>query len=152
KIEIERLLSLILGWSIRWFVVGGGSGGTVERLYAESAKEVTDGKLSTAAGVAKNFKAAVPDDLVFRQTFEIMTVRRGWLARYYLLSLERAKKADPEPELVPNENVQEVNLEHVLPKNPGSAWAKAFSPEEMQSMKLMLGNQVLLKKSHNDVI
>jgi hypothetical protein len=152
KAQIEKVLSLVLSWSIRWFVVGGGSGGTVERLYAEAAKAVTDRKITDATSLSGRFKPSVPSDLAFRQAFEIMTVRRGWLARYYLLSLERASRADPEPELVPNEDVDQVNLEHVLPKNPDATWMKNFTGEEAQNMKLMLGNQALLRKSHNALI
>jgi Protein of unknown function (DUF1524) len=147
--EVRQLLDSILGWSIRWFVVGGGSAGTVERLYAEAARKVTDGQLVDAAGVRALFTAAVPGDLAFRDAFKIMTVRRGWLARYYLYALEKAERGEAEPELLPNENVEQVNLEHVLPRNPGSAWRPAFTPDEIQSMRLMLGNQLLLRKSHN---
>lgn len=150
QVELQRLVDLILGWSIRWFVVGGGSAGTVERLYAEAARRVTDGELTTAPQIAATFAGAVPGDLAFREAFAIMTVRRGWLARYYLHALEKAERGDPEPELIPNEDVEKVNLEHVLPRNPAASWQANFTAEEILGMRLLLGNQALLRKSHNN--
>lgn len=146
--QVEDLLSLVVGWSVRWSVVGGGSAGTVERLYAQAAKNVTDGDVTDVAGVAALF-TMVPSDLDFRSNFQTLTVRRGWLARYYLTVLERVKKGDPEPELVPNQNVDEVNLEHILPKNPTAVDWQQFTSEEIQAYQFWLGNQALLKKSHN---
>jgi hypothetical protein len=152
KEEISKLLTLVVAWSIRWFVAGGGGGGVVERLYAETALKVTKGELVSADNVAEAVAGQVPSDERFREAFKILTVRRGWLARYYLAVLERAQRGDPEPELVPNTDVEEVNLEHVLPQNPtGNEWP-AFTPEEAQNMRLMLGNQALLRKSHNEKI
>jgi len=150
--EVEKLLSLVVSWSIRWFVVGGGSAGVTERLYATVAQRISDRKVSKAAEVGTLFSKTVPNDLQFEQAFSVLTVRRGWLARYYLTALERASRGDAEPELVPNQNVDEVNLEHVLPRNPTASDWPVFNAEELQNMRLMLGNQVLLRKSHNQQI
>lgn len=147
KTEIQELLGLIVGWSVRWSVAGGGSAGTVERLYAQTAKRVTERKLKSAAEIASHFET-VPDDGTFRKAFAIAQVRRTALARYYLRVLERASVNESEPELVPNEDVEEVNLEHVLPKKAGDAWG-AFSPDEKLSYVFRLGNQALLKKTEN---
>jgi hypothetical protein len=147
--ELEKLLELVVAWSVRWFVVGGGSGGVVERLYAEAARDINNGKFKAADEVAFRFQDEVPNDAGFQRAFREMTVRRGWLARYYLSALERAMRPEAEPELVPNQNVDEVNLEHVLPRNADIDEWPSFSAEEAQDMRLMLGNQVLLKKSRN---
>jgi hypothetical protein len=152
KPEMEKLLSLVVSWSVRWFVVGGGSAGVTERLYADAAKTVSDGTVTTAAEIAATFDTNVPLDREFERAFEDLTVRRGWLARYYLSALELAEAGDAEPELVPNQNVDQVNLEHVLPRNPTVSDWPSFSEEEIQNMRLLLGNQALLKKTHNTQI
>lgn len=151
KVELEKLLSLVVGWSIRWFVVGGGGGGTVERLYATTARGVMEGQLTTTADIAARF-SQVPNDTQFRESFKVLTVRRGWLARYYLTALEKAAHQDTEPELVPNQNVDEVNLEHVLPRSAKIDEWPSFDQEELQNMRLRMGNQALLRKSHNTAI
>lgn len=150
--EVAHLLRLIVAWSIRWFVSGGGSAGVTERLYAEAAKGVSDGTLVTAAAVADRFIKNVPADGTFSQAFATSTVRRGWLARYYLLALERTNSGEEEPELVPNSDTDAVNLEHVLPRNPEASDWPAFTEDEIGDMKLLIGNQVLLRKSDNTAI
>ncbi len=147
--EVSRILGLVLSWSIRWFVVGGGSVGVTERLYAETAREVSDGGVTTAAQVADRFAERVPTDRDFRTVFATHTVRRGWLARYYLIALEKASQGEPQPELVPNTDKNQVNLEHVLPKNAIPADWPSLASDELNEMKLMLGNMVLLRAADN---
>ncbi len=147
--EVGKLLSLLVSWSVRWFVVGGGGAGVTERLYAESAREVSQGSISTAYQIAEKIADRVPTDGDFRAVFSTHTVRRGWLARYYLIALEKTAQEETQPELVPNTDSSEVNLEHVLPRNPTASDWPAFSREELSDMKLMMGNQVLLRAEDN---
>lgn len=149
KAEVATLLSMLVSWSVRWFVVGGGSAGVTERLYAESARDVTNGTMTTAAEIAARFLERVPTDGDFRTVFSTHTVRRGWLARYYLIALERTAKGEDQPELVPNSDSNEVNLEHVLPRNAAPEEWPAFNSDELADMKLMMGNQVLLRAEDN---
>lgn len=147
--EVSLLLGLVLSWSIRWFVVGGGSAGVTERLYAETAREVSEGRVTTAAQIADRFTQRVPTDRDFRSVFATHTVRRGWLARYYLIALEKSVNGEGQPELVPNADKNQVNLEHVLPKNADAGDWPSFTPDELNDMKLMLGNMVLLRAADN---
>lgn len=150
--EMAKLLSLLVCWSIRWFVVGGGGAGVTERLYAETAKKITDGTICTADQVTGEIVARVPNDRDFESIFATQSVRRGWLARYYLLALEMQALDSAEPELVPNADRDEVNLEHVLARNAVREDWPMFSDEQFAEMKLLLGNQVLLKASSNSEI
>jgi len=149
-VEVSNLLRLLVSWSVRWFVVGGGSAGVTERLYAESARDVTNGTISTAAEIAARFLERVPTDRDFEAVFATHTVRRGWLARYYLVALERTAQGEEQPELVPNVDRDQVNLEHVLARNAIRAEWPLFDDDEFSEMKLMMGNQVLLRKTPND--
>lgn len=150
--DVERLLRYLVDWSVRWLVVGGGSAGTVERLYATAAQRVTDGGVTSVSQVRELFLSKVPVDAAFKDSFGIMAVKKPWQARYYLTVLENASKGDCQPELVPNEDVEKVNLEHVLPKNPSPEWLVCFTPDEAQAMTLMLGNQVLLRERSNRAV
>ena len=84
--------------------------GVTERLYAETAREVSEGAVATAAEIADRFSQRVPTDRDFRALFATHTVRRGWLARYYLIALEKAANGEAQPELVPNTDQTQVNL------------------------------------------
>jgi len=149
KDEVTRLLRLIVAWSIRWFVVGGGSAGVTERLYAEAAQGLSDGTLADSQAVTEKFADFVPRDGAFTASFATHTVRRGWLARYYLVALEKTRNGEAEPELVPNTDRSQVNLEHVLPRNPDTNDWPAFTADELNDMKLLIGNQVLLRAADN---
>lgn len=147
--EVAEILGLLISWSVRWFVTGGGSAGVTERLYAEAAREISDGRLTSASAVANKFADRVPTDRDFKSVFATSTVRRGWLARYYLVALEKTAAGEEQPELVPNTDRTEVNLEHVLPRNADPGDWPTFSRDELADMKLMMGNQVLLRQKDN---
>jgi hypothetical protein len=147
--QVADVFRMVVNWSVRWIVTGGGSAGTVEKLYADAARKVTERTIADTAGLLAHFEGSLPSDLSFETAFANKAINSGWQARYYLRVLERARRAETEPELVPNQDVEEVNLEHVLPKNPVSEWNAAFSSEEAEALVLLLGNQALLKKDHN---
>lgn len=150
--DAKRVFQLVMNWSIRWIVAGGGGGGTNERLYAEAARDVTRKTISSVSSLVSVFQDAVPSDAEFKMAFKSKPIQKGWTARYFLRALERTHANTAESELVPNENVEEVNLEHVLPKNPDPAWQAAFPSDTAASYVYLIGNQALLQKSHNKVI
>ena len=60
-------------------------------------------------------------------------------------------KGQPERELVPNEEEDEINLEHVLPETPESNWP-GIDPELAAAYYNRLGNLVLLQAKKNSTI
>jgi hypothetical protein len=74
---------------------------------------------------------------------------RPQISRYLLLALERTVRKEKEPEMVPNSNEDEVNLEHIPPRNAKQADWPDFAPEEVTPWANRLGNHALLKKSEN---
>ena len=89
----------------------------------------------------------VPSDSDSRRLL-LVQVAKPRLARYYLQTLERQVCGEHEPELIPNENEDEVNLEHVLPKTPGAAWSHITS-DIADIYTNRLGNLALLQRSPN---
>ena len=69
-------------------------------------------------------------------------------ARYYLRSLELVVKGENEPWLIPNDDKNVINLEHVLPKKPEGNWS-SFSDDEVGFYVNRLGNLALLQASKN---
>ena len=65
-------------------------------------------------------------------------------------ALELQIKKDPQPELIPNEDQESINLEHVLPENPASLWD--VDDETALVNYRRLGNLVLLQATPNSVI
>jgi hypothetical protein len=92
----------------------------------------------------------IPTDVQFKSAFAIAQVTRPATARYYLAALERGDAKDKEPELVPNNEADQVTLEHVLPRKANPTQWKAFgTAEEVDAWAHRLGNLVLLPKGKN---
>jgi Protein of unknown function DUF262/Protein of unknown function (DUF1524) len=149
KAEMKKTLHATVNWSVRGIVVGGIGGGRTERAYCDAAVSVRGGKIKTTAALLKELTPIVPDDQTFKEAFASTRQTKSRISRYLLLALERAEMGDKEPELVPNKNEDEVNLEHILPRNAKKADWPSFSPEEVPVWAQRVGNQCLLKKSEN---
>lgn len=144
--ELKAALRNIVSWSVRFLIHGGLGSGAIETHNCAAAKEVRDKKISTAAQLFKRLKGVLPNDAQFRASFATATVSKGYLARYYLRTLEQEEERDPE--LVPNPNAEVVNLEQVLPQNASSSWSHITSEEQVLLLK-RLGNMALTKTKIN---
>lgn len=152
KPEIGKLLRSLVSWSVRGLIMGGVGGGVYERRYCAAAVKIRAGEIKTTTELLSELSPIVPSDDDFKKAFTFAKVTRGTLARYYLSALERQAMGTSEPELVPNEDADQVNLEHVLPKNAREADWSQFTPDERKSYVHRLGNMALLKKSENSRI
>jgi hypothetical protein len=148
--ELKRLLRALTGWGVRGLIVGGIGGGTYEKAYCDAAVKVRRGDLKTTDDVFNELSRIIPTDEEFAAEFGVARVPKNNLARYYLIALEKGAKGEKEPELVPNSNEDQVNLEHVLPKNATDIdWGKAFTLDERKDWVFRLGNLALLQKGPN---
>jgi hypothetical protein len=147
-VEVKKILPVMVSWGVRFLISGGLGGGTLERHYSERARDIQSGAITSASGVLDAMKTIVPSDGQFQTAFSTARVSTNYLARYYLRALEKQAKGEPGPELVPNPNEEVVNLEHVLPENPGSGWAHV-DDEKAAAYHKRLGNLALLKAKIN---
>jgi Protein of unknown function DUF262/Protein of unknown function (DUF1524) len=152
RAQIRKTLNALVNWSVRGIVVGGIGGGRTEKAYADAAVKVRAGKIENASGLLTELSPIVAGDAAFEDAFRNVRITRPRISRYLLLALERTARGEKEPELVPNRNEDEVNLEHILPRNAKPSDWLAFSPEEVSTWSNRLGNHCLLKKTHNNKI
>ena len=89
----------------------------------------------------------VPSDAQFEEAISTARVSRAHLARYYLRALEKTLKNDAHPEYVANEDVADVNLEHVLPLSPSADWR--VDADTARTGQRLLGNMVLLRANQD---
>jgi hypothetical protein len=147
--EIKRTLKALVSWGVRGLIVGGIGGGKTERAYSAAAVKVRRGDMSDTAELLSELSPIFPPDNEFRTSFSKARVTRSRLSRYYLDALERTRDGATEPELIPNYDEEQVNLEHILPQNPRNYTWSTFNEDEKKSWPHRLGNMVLLKKSEN---
>lgn len=151
--EQKNLLRALTAWSVRGLIVGGIGGGTYEKAYCDVAVKIRTGDVKTVDDVYEEISRLIPTDDEFSAEFAVTRVPKSNLARYYLIALEQVESGQKEPELVPNANEEQVNLEHVLPKSAvESDWGANFSPEERLDWVFRVGNLALLAKGANGKI
>ena len=111
--------------------------------------KVRSGAIKDSTGLLRELAAIIPDDRTFQAEFATFRLTRTRISRYLLRSLECSLRGTKEPEMVPNANEDEVNLEHILPRNAKPAEWPTFDPEELGPWANRFGNHCLLKKSEN---
>ena len=82
--EVKKSLRLFVSWAVRFLIVGGLGGGTLESHYSQRAKEVTDGTIKNASQLLKAMRHVIPTDERFEAEFATATASKPALARYYL--------------------------------------------------------------------
>ncbi|MBP9819467.1 DUF262 domain-containing protein [Candidatus Woesebacteria bacterium] len=148
--EISISLKYLVTTAVRFLIVGGLGGGSLEERYCNIAVKIRNHKISNSRQLLNELTKIVPNDKVFRESFSTVTTSKTNFARYYLRSLEKANKNESEPELIPNDNEAEINLEHIIPQSPSDHWD--LSAEELSLLTNRLGNLVLMKRSKNSSI
>lgn len=145
--ETRKTLKLLVSWAVLFLITGGLGGGTLETHYSQRAKEIREKTIRTSKQLSEKLKTIVPTDAKFKDAFASASVSKNYLARYYLRALENQARGDENPELVPNENTEVVNLEHIIPISP-SAW-DFLSEDERTIYVKRIGNLALLKTRIN---
>ncbi|MGQ7848143.1 DUF262 domain-containing protein [Granulosicoccus sp. 3-233] len=147
--QVAMAFKSLVAVAVRYQLVGGVGGGTLERLYSETAKAITEGKITKSLEVISELKT-VPSDSAFEAAFAYATVSKPKVARYFLRELEIAKShlAD---DIIPDIDPTKVNLEHVLPQSPADGW-KDFDEEEWRTYHKRLGNMAIMSSGSNSDI
>ena len=148
--ELRRALKALVSWAVRGIIVGGIGGGTYEKAYCDAGVKIRKGDIKSVDELFKELTRIIPTDEEFKAAFTVARVPKSNLARYYLIALERGKTGEKEPELVPNNDENQLNLEHILPKSATETdWGAAFSLDERKDWVFRLGNLALLAKGPN---
>lgn len=148
--EAEKAFRLFVYWSVR-FLIAGGRGGLLDRNYAVRAKEIGEQRIKTTAQLAEALNDIVPSDALFETSFAEARVSSSFLARYYLRAMERQLQNLPDPEWVPSEEEDAVNLEHILPVNPKGEWSHV-SQDTASAYFRRIGNMVIMQARKNSVV
>ena len=148
--EAQIAFRLCVFWSVRFLIVGG-RGGLLDRNYSLQARDVGRGAIGTADELAAALIDVIPNDAVFEVSFAQARVSQVHLARYYLRALEMKVKGEAEPEWVPTEDEQSVNLEHVLPEHPEGNWPD-IDEDTARAYWRRIGNMVIMQAKKNSLI
>lgn len=148
--SVAKSFRFLVSVAVRFQIVGGAGGGTLERIYSDAAKGVTDGSLTSIDQILKQI-TNLPPDANFIQAFSVASISKQGLARFYLRALEMGNSGT-KVELVPSEDTARVNLEHVLPVTPSGEWLKTWSTEDAKAFQNRIGNLAILSSKMNSII
>jgi hypothetical protein len=149
--EAGEAFRMFITWGVRFIITAHTSRGSIDEMLADIANRVFLGEITTASQLRKQVAEIIPPDEEFRRSFEIARVSKAQFARYYLRSLEMAAKGEATPWFIPNDDTQAINLEHVLPEEPGSNWP-TFDDDTAPIFVRRIGNlALLLAKSNSDL-
>lgn len=148
---LESFLTYCVSVCVRLMVANKTRTGSVEEGLAGAAHKIYIGDIIDIASLREELKNSVPQDEEFFRVFQTATVSHAKLARYYLRSLEMAAKDEREPWHIPNNDRNAINLEHILPDEPGDNWPQ-FTGEQVKMFRRRIGNLVLLRLSDNSFI
>ncbi|OAG26684.1 DUF262 domain-containing protein [Thermodesulfatator autotrophicus] len=150
--EVKKALKLIVSWSVRNLITGMIGSGTIEREFSKQAKLINEGRISNAKELLNSAIDLIPPDEQFQKAFEIATVSKSYIARYYLRKIEQEYRTTLE--LAPIKNPEKVNLEHILPESPidlHTDWPD-FDESLHKTYYRRIGNLTLLDKKMNSDI
>lgn len=140
---------LLVAIAVRFQIVGGVGGGTLERFYSETAKSISESKITDVQGIKAAF-TTVPTDSAFEQAFAVATISKQNLARFYLRCLEDG--VNPQQEKISSEDTNRVNLEHILPITPDGNWLKDWPADDVKAFQKRLGNLALMSSKINSTV
>jgi len=146
--EVEKALKLIVSWSVRNLITGTIGAGTLEKEFSNQARLINEGKVKNASKLRKSIENIIPTDEQFKRAFEIASISKNYIARYYLAEIEKAYRKTSELGLI--KNPEKVNLEHILPVNPSNLddWP-GLNEEIHKTYYKRIGNLTLLDKKMN---
>ncbi len=147
KKKVSESFKKLVSVAVRFQIVGGVGGGSLERLYADTAKSIADNKITSTREILDAFKS-LPSDSAFQAAFSIATISKQNLARFYLRSLEDSLSGQYD-EKTASSDTERVNLEHVLPVTPTKEWEALFSKDELRAFQKRLGNLAIMSSKLN---
>lgn len=148
--EFTKLTWLLVVMAVRYNFIGEERTGVAANYYAEIAKRIRSGEFGKASHVQKYLKPIYPSDPSFEAAFSIKSIVDSRRARYILAEIENAHSGDKEK--IVNSNSQEVDLEHIHPKNPNQHWnaqATQIAAADQKEYVNRIGNLAIVTKAKN---
>jgi hypothetical protein len=148
RTEAKKALHMFVSWGVR-FLVTPSPGGTLEKFFSNAAKDVRDRRITKAKKLLAAAKSVVPADSNFEAYFVAANITSSGIARYLLRELELRANTALDPGLIPEDNSDKVNLEHILPRSPKPNTWKHFDAAAVDQYSTKLGNLCLLLAKDN---
>lgn len=151
KKENEKSLQSIVSLIVRLTVSGTLSSGIFERQFSITAMKIRNDEIRNQNELLDSLKALIPSDERFKEAFQTFTISNSSIAKFLLSTIENYRRNDKGSDLIPNNDENVVNLEHILPKSFNDKWSE-FNEEEHKLFFKRLGNMTILNSRSNSRI
>ena len=158
RFDQQRMVSLLrhlVVLILRYQLVGRGRTGRLEIESARVAEGIYSARLKSPGSVWQELRQIIPPDDEFLEDLSRYEESRPERARWLLRELEAQEWKGQNPtqalQKAPLADPERVNLEHVLPRNPGAPWKVVTDadPALVGDCANRLGNLCLLDKAGN---
>lgn len=146
KAEMERLLWLIECVAVRHQLIGRKRAGRVESLGGRAAKEIHDGRVTSARDVLALIRDLYVPDVEFALAFQSYGETSSKKIRYILAGLERQSVLQDSSTLDDELTPHAVTVEHIFPRSPSEEWKSSVEQDKDWDSRLIsrIGNLCLL--------
>lgn len=147
--EFRKLTRLLVVMAVRYNFIGEERTGVAANYYSDLPKPIREKKITKTAQVFRELKPIYPGDSSFFDAFKVKSVADTRRARYLLAEIENSISPT---EKVVNSDPDEVNLEHILPRNINQHWRAedtGVAADEHRDFVNRIGNLALVPKSKN---
>lgn len=146
--DFETLMRTLVQISFRYNVIGSQQTSEQERVYSAAAARTSRREGPNLQQIIELLRPVYPADQAFKAAFSEKVIstassRNRRIVRYILCALERQLS-----QIDHDFDSALFNIEHVLPRNPGSNWPQ-FSDELVEASMNRLGNMTLLNSGPN---
>jgi hypothetical protein len=153
--QLVSLLRSLVTLILRYQLIGRGRTGRLEIEAARVAEGIYSGKLKSPNATWEQLRQIIPPDEEFLEDFskyeETRPARARWLLRDLEIQEWRRKNPGRSIQKMAVTDPERVNLEHVLPRNPGASWKSMVDSDAafVTDCVNRLGNLCLLDKPSN---
>jgi uncharacterized protein with ParB-like and HNH nuclease domain len=149
KDRLKRIIRSLVNFTFRYNTIAGLDPKVLENLYGTLAINCRLDKINQMQIIEK-INQENPSKELFEASFKEFETRNRKLSKYILVKID---------EFLMNQdginefkiNIENVNLEHIIPKNPNSEWNKFLKTEHLkiENVLYLIGNQTILYKEYN---
>jgi hypothetical protein len=153
--EIAGAFKAVASFSFRYNIIGSGTSGSLESIFAGMAHDIRVGSCRSAKEMSDQLRG-ISSDAQFRADFElaVLSKRKARIARYILVKIENYLRAQKQGTTLARIDPEDrrMSLEHILPQNEQShaQWKKDFGPNlDPADYIYRIGNLTLATASVN---
>jgi hypothetical protein len=156
EIELSRLLWLLETLIVRYQLIGGGRTGRLEIACANLARQVYEGKTTSATSARESLKDIYPSDSEFQDAFRTKqeTNSRKIIYLFRNLEIQAMRAATRKEGGSEHEPKTGLTVEHILPKKAGAHWAAELGDDPALHDECVhrLGNMCLLTSVNRSLV